>query len=530
MALRIWMALFLAFAAYITCVATGYVWDDHLLILQNDALSAPTWRKLLASDLWCCTQELRGSGYWRPLTTLSLFADVASFGYAPGPAHFQSLCWHLLCTGLLGKLVEGRHGGARGAVAALVFGLHPALSEAVIWISARNDLLAATFCVGALLAADARRPVLAGVCALAGALSKESSFLLPGMIGLWAYGHGGAAGVRDARRALVGSAVGLAVALALRPFVDLGAQALPRLEITDPYALVYGLVRIFGWLSWPWPLTGTATLYMGSPSAGTWLAAAVTLAGAALLVRVEVRRGLALAGLAALAALPVAGALYVYATLGERYLYLPMVGVAALIASAVPLNRASGVGLAVGSVGALAAIHVRLPDWSNNAAFFSAATRRAPDSFTWNLLGVDLGRDGQRGPALAAFESALLPTPDGDPPQTFACRNVLVAARAVMDAPTLAARLPAWKAAGCYALPPFEPSAAWSLALLGDEAAGLQIAHGVTASDTTGLLAVLFAVEAERDGDIVRAAGLLAGAKDVSDARDRYGTLLALRD
>jgi len=404
------------------------------------------------------------------------------------------------------------------------------LSEAVVWISARNDLLAATFCVGALLAADARRPVLTGVCALAGALSKESSGLLPGMIGLWAYAHGGAAGVRQARGPLLGSVVGLGIALALRLFVDLGAQALPRLEITDPYAVVYGLARALGWVSWPWPLTGTATLYMGSPSAWTWLAAAATLAGAALLIRVQLRRGLALAALVVLAAMPVAGALYVYATIGERYLYLPMVGVAALIASAMPLSRASGVALAAWSVGALFAIHVRLPDWSNNAAFFSAATRRAPDSFSWNLLGVDLGRDGQRGPALAAFESALLPTPAGDPPQTFACRNVLVAARAVLDARALAARLPVWKAAGCYALPPFEPSAAWSLALLGDEAAGLQIAHGVTAPDTTGLLAVLFAVEAERDGDIVRAAGLLASVENGSDARDRYGTLLALRD
>lgn len=530
MAFRLWMALTVVFAAYIACVSAGYVWDDHLLILQNDALTAPTLRKLLASDLWCCTQELRGSGYWRPLTTLSFFADIAGFGAVPGPAHLQSLCWHLLCTGLVGRLVAGRHGGARGAVAALVFGLHPVLSEAVIWISARNDLLAATFCVGALVAADARRPTLAGVCALAGALSKESTVLLPGMIGLWAYAHRGVAGVREAARPLIGTTVGLGVALALRPFVELGAQALPRLEITDPYAAVYGLVRVLGWVSWPWPLTGTATLYMGCPSAATWLAAAATLGGAALCIRVDVRRGLALAALVVLAALPVAGALYVYATIGERYLYLPMVGVAALIASAVPLNRTSGVALAAWSVVALAAIHVRMPDWSNNAAFFGAATRRAPDSFSWNLLGVDRGRDGQRGPALAAFESALLPTPAGDPPQTFACRNVLVAARAVLDAPALAARLPAWKAAGCYTLPPFEPSAAWSLALLGDEAAGLRIAHGVAAPDTTGLLAVLFAVEAERDGDIVRAAGLLGSVENPSDARDRYGMLLALRD
>jgi hypothetical protein len=41
---------------------------------------------------------------------------------------------------------------------------------------------------------------------------------------------------------------------------------------------------------------------------------------------------------------------------------------------------------------------------------------------------------------------------------------------------------------------------------------------------------VLFAVEAERDGDIVRAAGLLGSVENPSDARDRYGMLLALRD
>lgn len=522
--LRLWMALALTFAAYIACVSAGYIWDDEALILLNQALVHPTFRTILGSDLWCCSGTA-ASGYWRPLTTLSFYADVAAFGFQPAWGHLHSLAWHLLCTTLVARLVGNRHGGERGAVAALIFGLHPILSEAVVWIAARNDLMATAFAVGALLAVDRRKPVLAAICALAAALSKESSFLLPALVVLWVGGHEGLAGVKARRGAIGATALGLGVALALRPLAELGrATDFHRVPIDDPFASLYTLARLIGWLGWPWPLTGTATLYLPPPGIAVWASALVVLAGAAFLVRAEPRRGLCLVAFTVLAALPMAVALWVFATIGERYMYLPMVGAAALVATALPLTRFTKAGLAIWAVGALAAIHVRLPDWVDNLAFYEAAVRRAPDSFSWNLYGGELERRQHTAAAVEAMERSLA----ARPVRRFSCTRIAGTARAVMDATTYKAHLPGWSAAGCRELPAFDFQVAWSLSLLGDEpgALGILLENPL---DHSGVAAAIHANIATREGDIVLAAGLLDASADLPEAHSRYSTLRALR-
>lgn len=520
---RIGVAVALTLAAYVGCVFAGYVWDDRLLIVQNEALRAPDARRLVGSDLWCCTGEVAGSGYWRPLTTLSFFADVQLAGYRPAFAHLHSLLWHLGATALVGVLVRGRHGEARGAAAALMVGLHPVLSEAVVWIAARNDLIAAVFVLGALVAADRRRPAVVGACALAAALSKESSFVLPGMLVAWTAAHGGGRAVRQAWRSVAASAAGLGLALALRPLAALGPAATTDPPPLDAAHLGAAAARMLGWLAWPWPLTGTATLYLPAPTPQVWAAAGATCVALGLLVARAPARGLALLAMSALAALPLGAALAVYATVGERYLYLPMVGVAALVATAAPSGRASGAALAVWAVGALVAVHVRLADWVDTRTWFEAATRRAPDAVSWNLYGVELGRDWERAAALDAFERSIA----ARPAQRFACRNVVVAARAVEDAAGFAARVPGWRAAGCSQLPAFEPSVAWSLALLGDLPAALDVLDAA-GPDGTGVTEALRATEAARGGDVLAAAGWIAASADPAGSRERFATLAAL--
>ena len=441
MAFRPWMAIALTFAAYIACISAGYTWDDKALVLANDALIHPTFRKVLFSDLWCCAGTTP-SGYWRPLTTLSFYADVTLFGFVPGWAHFHSLLWHLACTGLVGGLVKSRHGETRGAIAALLFGLHPLSSEAVVWIAARNDLIAATFCVAATWAADQRRTALAALAGFAALLSKESSALLPILVVAWAWAHEGVPGVRARARAIGAVSLGIAGALALRPLADLGnVGAFQRVPVDDPLAPIYTAARLLGWVLWPWPLTSTATMYLPPPGATTWLPALGVVIATVLIIRSNPRRGLGLAVFFLLSGLPMLGALYVFATIGERYMYLPMVGVATSVAAAIPLNRASAGALATWAIGALVALHVRLPDWVDGLALFHAAVLRAPDSFSWDMLGVELNDRGMTEPAIAAMQQSLT----SRPARRFACTKVAHIARNVLTEttcwPTFAPRI-----------------------------------------------------------------------------------------
>jgi cytochrome c biogenesis factor len=73
----------------------------------------------------------------------------------------------------------------------VVYGVHPALVEAVAFISCRDDLLVTTFLLLALLA-HARwmgrkflRPLGVGLAFLAAALTKEMAIVLPPALVLW---------------------------------------------------------------------------------------------------------------------------------------------------------------------------------------------------------------------------------------------------------------------------------------------------------------------------------------------------------
>ncbi len=521
---RLWMALLVTFAAYIACMSAGYIWDDEALILNNQALTHPTLRTLLGSDLWCCSGTTQ-SGYWRPLTTLSFYADVGLFGFNAAWAHLHSLGWHLLCTGLVGRLVAGRHGEVRGTIAALIFGVHPVLSEAVVWIAARNDLIATALGLAALLAVERDRPAQVALWALCAGLSKESSFLLPILVVAWTVAHDGVPGLRTRGRAILATGLGLGVAVGVRQFAVLGSMSdFHRVALGDPLAPVYGIARLLGWVSWPWPLTGMATLYLPAPGLAVWLPCALTLLGAGASVLVSPRRALGLLAFTVVAGAPMAAAIAVYATLGERYLYLPMVGVATLAATSVPLRRVTGLGLGMWAVGALTMLHLRLPDWVDPRAFFEAAVRSQQDSFSLNAYGQELAKEGQKREALDALERSLTAVPV----RRFACASVPGVAGAVLDATGFREHLALWRSAGCDAISEFEPNAAWTLARLGDEEGALAMVDTMAAANG-GVAAALQADVAARAGDIVLAAGIIACTDDVGDARARFDTLQILR-
>src|SRR3954464_9749849 len=149
------IALLLAIVAYRGALTNPFVYDDHLVIVEN-----PSITKL--SDV----RAIALHDVKRPLVNFSYALDYAVWGLAPYGYHATSLLLHLLNIGLLfafarrasadhdegsgSRLVAGRE-FAVAFTAAVLLAVHPLMTQAVGYISARADLLSATFVLLALL-------------------------------------------------------------------------------------------------------------------------------------------------------------------------------------------------------------------------------------------------------------------------------------------------------------------------------------------------------------------------------------------
>ena len=498
------LVLLVVALAYGQVLVAGYIWDDHALIGANTVLDAPTWDAVFGRDLWWGTGGYQ-TAYYRPMLTISLLVDRYLLAADPALAHLHSLGWHLLATALVGVVV-GRHAGAAsGAVAAAVFGLHPIQSEAVVWISARNDLLATTGVLFALVAGERGWVVPTAAATMFAMLAKETGAVTPLLLIAWGY----AWNRRIATPVLVASVVGLGLAAALRGAAAL-AEPTPAFPFgaRDPWASVWALARTTSWFVWPWPLTSTTTVYTGRPGAPVWIGAAVVLGLAGLAARREPARVGALLVFAALALAPSVGGLFLYQTVGERYLYLPIVAVAAILGSILyAAPRWVGGGLAAA---ALVALGLRVRDWKDDATFFVAAAERQPDAYSLSLAGKVLLDARRSEEALQYLEASVTVLPS----YPFGCRFITAAARDALTWSETVARAPGWMAVGCRGIPGFDDALAMSAARAGDWDRAAALTAATFATDHSGRFNVVSAAVRAREGDLLGFAFICADQEE----------------
>ena len=129
--------------AALTLYAYRDVWgrpfaaDDYQWLLNVRGLS---WRQVVARAFDVNAQ----SHFYRPLVWLLFWTQTTLFGLEPRPFHIVSMALHGLNAGLLGWLAWRLGVNRWGALlAAAVVALHPAPFEAVVWVSAQSELLAA---------------------------------------------------------------------------------------------------------------------------------------------------------------------------------------------------------------------------------------------------------------------------------------------------------------------------------------------------------------------------------------------------
>lgn len=294
-------------------------------------------------------------GFFRPLFILSYIIDSRIWHDRPFGFHLTNILLHALNSLLVFKLglrlfqdskLPARSLKAATGAAAVLFLVHPSHTEAVTWISGRADLLATLFCLAALSSycayVNARRlayMVLAlGLGAIA-LLAKESAICLPFLILI----------------------VGLYFSRGRKAFVDFGlfvvmlmAFILVRTAFLGSIVGGYGTGQHLnfapGWIrdrlleavgrSILPPVPATWAWFLFKPlQSPLFIMIALTILGA-LAGAIAFRRRryeaserkrqnrllLVLVGLFLSALLPVINLrLYLYQTLGERFLYLPTV-------------------------------------------------------------------------------------------------------------------------------------------------------------------------------------------------------------
>jgi len=168
----------------------GWVYDDPPQITQNPNLQWSRLGFLFTHQLWASTGVAQ-SRYYRPLLAFWFLINKSAFGLHPHWFHLTSVLAHLVAT-TLGYFVARDILKSPGAslFAVSIFALHPLQVEAVSWISAVNDPLAAVFCFASFLmyrkASNKENPLaywtLAGFFFVLALLTKEVSIVLPGIV------------------------------------------------------------------------------------------------------------------------------------------------------------------------------------------------------------------------------------------------------------------------------------------------------------------------------------------------------------
>jgi len=441
------LGLLLAFLVYLPALRYEFVFDDWEQIAENTSLrDSSYWWKAFGQDLWHFRlPDPSGPGvdsqYYRPLFALLLWAEYQLFGLHPTGYHAVSLVLHLVAVLLVYALARRIFGvGAAAGVAALLFAVHPIHVESVAWPSASVDLLLAPSFLGALLLhsrhlerdgfpAGLRCWILALLLFAVALLTKETALLLPLIVLMLELQHA-TSGRRAKRLALAllpYGIVGLAyMALRLRVLgIIARAQENTGTWVETILTLPSVLVRYTSMALLWFPLgPGHPVRFVGSVLDPRFLVPLLVLAllaaAAAWLIRLDQRRcglGLALFLVPLLPPLYLRG-LYSETLVQDRYLYLPSVGAALILAwllrpaaagGVLPLSRPLAAGLALGLTGlaTLAILH-QLPIWRDEVALFSRAAQQAPDSGLYqHRLGLALQRAGNLPAALTHLERVV---------------------------------------------------------------------------------------------------------------------------
>lgn len=371
------------------------------------------------------------SGYaanWFPLTWMSHMLDVQLFGLDPGMHHLTNVLLHAAASMLLfAFLLRATKARVPSALVALLFALHPLHVESVAWIAERKDVLSAVFWFLTLWLyvryterPDLRRYVAVVVSFCLGLMAKPMIVTLPVvllLVDVWPLRRMPPVWPRIREKLPLFALSGVVAIVTYEVQHASGAvmstAAIPPGLRIENALLSYVLYIVK--MAWP---SGLAVFYPYPADVPVWQAAAAGLALAAITVAV-VRAFPARPFLAVgwfwyvVTLLPVIGLVQVGTQArADRYMYVPMVGLAIMLAWGLGKNVLLWLGAACAACAVLT--WMQLGYWRNSETLFRHAVEvTRGNAIAEHNLGSALLQDPARvAEAIPHLQAALRINPD----------------------------------------------------------------------------------------------------------------------
>ena len=182
--------LIISFAIYFNSLPNGFNLDDNAIIKDNPLVtSLKNVPKIFVTNYWANTPYEKGVLLYRPIPVLTFAIDDYLWGGKEYGFHLTNALINALNAVLLFYVLLFMFGDALkpryAALAALLFALHPVHTEAVNMIVGRTELLAALFSFLAIIFYLRKNIVGALVLFFCALLSKEIAVTIPVMLLLY---------------------------------------------------------------------------------------------------------------------------------------------------------------------------------------------------------------------------------------------------------------------------------------------------------------------------------------------------------
>ena len=447
----------LAFLIYSRSLLCGFVRDDTAQILHNRQVQSWAYLpELLGSHLW--SQVPRHDVnilFYRPIFSLWMLLVHTFGGLAPWFWHLSSMLLHVAATYLVFRfcqLLTKSDMGAAGAAA--IFAVHPIHVEAVTWVSASCEMLFAIFALAALLALldhnknGNPRVWVSAMCFGAGLFAKETGIAMLAILVVFAWaqlkGLGGGTRFWKATHLyclVTGIYLLIRWAVMHRVVTETREHSWAEVIFSSPSILLFYLRKLF----LPWKLSGCYTNpLMASATSEFWLQLTAVLLGLAVVGWFGLRRSPLLGLAAALIVIPVLPALTVVRIYRQgdmthdRYLYVPSIGLALLVALLVryisslekPARFAGITAVIVVLMAFSAETIAQQRYYQDDAAFYSRVIEITPsDGFARGMLGNVYLNENRIDLALEEFQKANQIAPDDPKVTLILARGLFVAGR-----------------------------------------------------------------------------------------------------
>ena len=424
-----------SFAVYSNTLGNGFVWDDSDQVLGNPWLKDPRFLpKIFSSGAWDFKSV--ATNYYRPMTHVIFMLEYHIFGLKPWGFHLVNIIFHtgssvlvfLIANILFRECKAPSKILSLPLMAAILFAVHPIHTEPVAWIAAITDLSYAFFCLMSFylyMRSENKfntRYYISVMAFFLGTLCKEPAITLPALTVAYDL-------MLNQKRPGLAFIVKRHAMFALAAASYLGIRfyalsGLVPIKSTSEYGS-YGnmFILISAYLRKLVIPVNLKVIYWFSPvksllETQALLAIILTVVTVILFYVAYKKDKLAFFCLLIIV-VPLLPSFYVPATngpslLGERYLYLPSVGLAMLI----PLMTAWFadsrwrvvafsiflVLIALFSAGTM----IRNADWKDNRSLFAKEVERSPQSAeAHSYLGLGYNEHGQYDLAIGEFLTTI---------------------------------------------------------------------------------------------------------------------------